>query len=122
MRLDMGRAETVFFSVLDCSDTGVRYVPRVCLCAIVIPAACYKKGAAGPDLYVSVQLTVPTAGSISLWGMSPIAVTSQTLCLSIYATIFNIKHMVLRQYTNIYIYNHTLCMCISGITHTVTMV
>ena len=34
---------------------------------------------------------------------SPIAVTSQTLCLWIHVTIFNIKHMVLRQYTNIYI-------------------
>ena len=33
----------------------------------------------------------------------PIAVTSQTLCLGIYVTIFNIKQMVLRQYTNIYI-------------------
>ena len=33
---------------------------------------------------------------------SPIAVTSQTLCLWIHVTIFNIKHTVLRQYTNIY--------------------
>ena len=51
---------------------------------------------------------------------SPIVVTSQTLCLWIYVTIFNTKHMMLRQYTNIY--NHNLCMCICGITHTVTMV
>ena len=59
---------------------------------------------------------------------SPKAVTSQTLYLWIYLTIFNIKHMVLRQYTNIYIYIyiyiyiHNLCMCICGITHTVVMI
>ena len=52
---------------------------------------------------------------------SPIPVTSQKLCLWIYVTIINIKHMVLRQYTNIYIYNHNLCMCICGITHTLMM-
>ena len=48
---------------------------------------------------------------------SPIAVTSQTLCLWIHVTIFNIKHTVLRQYTNIYeittsigvsVWSHTL--------------
>ena len=33
---------------------------------------------------------------------SPVAVTSQTLCLWIHVSIFKINHMVLRQYTNIY--------------------
>ena len=37
------------------------------------------------------------------------------------STIFNIKHMVLRQY-NHYIWNHSLHMCICVITHTVLMI
>ena len=34
---------------------------------------------------------------------SHITVTSQTLCFWIHVTIYNIKYMVLRQYTNIYV-------------------
>ena len=45
---------------------------------------------------------------------SPIAVTSQTLCLWIYVTIFNIKHMVLRQYTNIYIITTSVCVSVGS--------
>ena len=37
------------------------------------------------------------------------------------STVFNIKHMVLRQY-NHYIWNHNLNMCICMITHTVSMI
>ena len=47
---------------------------------------------------------------------SPIAVTSQTPCLWIHVTIFNIKHMVLRQYTNIY--EITTSVCVSVGSHT----
>ena len=52
---------------------------------------------------------------------SPIAVTSQTLSLWIYVTIFNIKHTVLRQY-NHYIWNHNLHICICVITDTLLMI
>ena len=45
---------------------------------------------------------------------SPIAVTSQTLCLWIYVTIFNIKHMVLRQYTNIHIFTTSICVSVES--------
>ena len=45
---------------------------------------------------------------------SPIAVTSQKLCLGIYVTIFNIKHMVLRQYTNIYIITTSVCVSVGS--------
>ena len=45
---------------------------------------------------------------------SPIAVTSQTLCLWIYVTIFNIKNMVLRQYTNIYIITTSVCVSVGS--------
>ena len=45
---------------------------------------------------------------------SPIAVTSQTLCLWKYVTIFNIKHMVLRQYTNIYIITTSVCVSVGS--------
>ena len=47
---------------------------------------------------------------------SPIAVTSQTLCLRIHVNIFNIKHTVLRQYTNIY--EITTSICVSVWSHT----
>ena len=64
----------------------------------------------------------------SIYDMSsPIAVTSQTLCLWIYVNIFNIKHMVLRQYTNIYIFTTSVCVSgdqthsNDGITHIVFM-
>ena len=42
----------------------------------------------------------------------PIALTSQTLCLWIQVTIFNIKHTVLRQYTNIYEIKTSICVSV----------
>ena len=45
---------------------------------------------------------------------SPLAVTSQTLCLWIHVTIFNIKHMVLRQCTNIYEITTSICVSVGS--------
>ena len=45
---------------------------------------------------------------------SPIAVISQTLCLWIHVTIFNIKHMVLRQYNNIYVIKNSVCISVGS--------
>ena len=42
----------------------------------------------------------------------PIALTSQTLCLWIQVTIFNIKHTVLRQYTKLYEIKTSICVSV----------
>ena len=48
-----------------------------------------------------------------IYDISPhIALTSQTLCLWMHVTIFNIKHMVLRQYNNIYEIKTSICLSV----------